>query len=185
MAHTDGDGRTSTAGRPVRSIAGPVAVYRARPLGFPAFELCTDDGLRVRMGRYSALNIYFGWGQRLDLPWGARWRLTAIEQGSMLRPVVVNENRRRMAMAAAWIGNYGINGRDYAYTLNPAEARLGRAGRWDLFAGEELVAHFTRRPLGAVCEQPLPLPAVLLGLLLTRLSVPGEGEAHVPELRWG
>ncbi len=173
------------AGRPTPLIVGPVAVHRARLLGFPAFELRAEVGLQVAMGRYSALNIYFGRGQRLDLPWGARWRLTAAEQGSTLRPVVINEARQRMAMAAASIGNYGINGRDYAYTLNPAEARLGRPGRWDLFAGEDRAARFTRRPFGAVCEQPLPLPAVLLGLLLTRLAIPGEGDTHLPEMRWG
>jgi len=179
------DQRARLAGRPIPPILGAVAVRRARFLTFPAFELTTEDGLQVGMGRFSALNIYFGWGQRLDLPWGARWRLIAVEQGSMLRPVVVNEARRRLAMAAAGIGNYGINGRDYAYTLNPAEARMGRAGRWDLFTGEDRLARFTRRPFGARCEQPLPLPAVLLGLLLTRLSVPGEGSSHVPEMRWG
>lgn len=181
----DGDGGTWIAGRPIPSVAGAVAVRRVRLLRFPAFELQAEGGLQVGMGRYSALNIYFGWGQRLELPWGARWRLTAVEQGSMLRPVVINENRQRMAMAAAWTGSYGINGRDYAYILNPAEARLGRAGRWDLFAGEDRVARFTRRPFSAVCDQPLALPAVLLGLLLTRLAIPGEGDMHVPQMRWG
>jgi len=181
----DADHRARFAGRRIPLILGAAAVRRARFLRFPAFELTTEDGLRVEIGRFSALNIYFGRGQRLDLPWGERWRLTAVEHGAMLRPVVLNEARRRMAMAAAGTGNYGINGRDYAYTLNPAEARMGRAGRWDLFAGEDRLASFTRRPFGARCEQPLPLPAVLLGLLLTRLSIPGEGYSHVPEMRWG
>lgn len=137
------------------------------------------------MGRYSVLNIYFGPGQKIVLPWGARWRLTAIEQGSGLRPVVLNEARQKMAMAAAGIGNYGINGRDYAYTLNPAEARLGRPGRWDLFAGEDRVARFAHRPFSAACEDPVPLPALLLAVLLTRLGIPGEGALHLPEMRWG
>jgi hypothetical protein len=147
--------------------------------------LRAESGLLVKMGRYSALNIYFGWGQRIELPGGPTWRIIAVQRGPMLHPVVVNEARQRLAMASAWIGNYGLNGRDYAYTLNPAETRVGRAGRWDLFHGEVRVARFTRRPFGAACEQPLPLPAVLLGLLLTRLSIPGEGERHLPEMRWG
>jgi hypothetical protein len=152
---------------------------------FPAFELRAEDGLLVKMGRYSALNIYFGWGQRIELPWGAVWRMVSVQKGPMLHPVVVNRSRRRLAMASAGIGNYGLNGRNYAYTLNPAEAaRIGRPGRWDLFCGEDRVARFTRRPFGAVCERPLPLPALLLGLLLTRLSIPGEGEKHLPELHW-
>ncbi len=32
---------------------------------------------------------------------------------------------------------------------------------------------------------PIIIVTLLLGLLLTRLSVPGESEAHVPDLRWG
>lgn len=170
---------------PIPPILGTVSVQRASLVLFPAFELQAEGGLLVRMGRYSALNVFFGRGQKLLVPSGATWRITAVERGSRLHPIVVNERRQRMAVAAAWIGNYGINGRDYAYTLNPAEAaRFGRPGRWDLFSGEERAARFTRRPFGAVCEQPLPLPALLLGLLLTRLSIPGEGDMHLPGMAW-
>ena len=180
------DHRARTAGQPAPSISGRVSVHRARFARFPAFELQADGGLKVEMGRYSALNIYFGWGQRLVLPTGPAWRVIAVQKGPLLHPVVLNETRQRLAMASPWVGNYGINGRDYAYTLNPAEAaRFGRPGRWDLFRGEDRVASFTRRPFGADCGQPLPLPAVLLALLLTRLSIPGEGEKHLPEMRWG
>ncbi|MBP1632196.1 MAG: hypothetical protein H6Q11_484 [Acidobacteria bacterium] len=180
------DHRARTAGQPAPSISGRVSVHRARFARFPAFELQADGGLKVEMGRYSALNIYFGWGQRLVLPTGPAWRVIAVQKGSMLHPVVLNETRQRLAMASPWVGNYGINGRDYAYTLNPAEAaRFGRSGRWDLFRGEDRVASFTRRPFGADCGQPLPLPAVLLALLLTRLSIPGEADMQLPQMRWG
>lgn len=186
MQQTTGDTPAGGPGRPPpASILGAVSVQRVRRLRFPAFELRDEERPLAGMGRYSALNIYFGPGQKIDLPGGVTWRLTALERGAALCPVVANERRQRMAMAAAWIGNYGINGRDYAYTLNPAEARRGRAGRWDLYCGEARVARFTRRPFGALCEQPLPLPALLLGLLLTRFGIPGEGEMHLPELHWG
>ena len=124
---------------------------RARLLRFPSYRLTTEQGLEVGLARYSALNIYFfGPGQKIALPWGGQWRLTAVARGSGLAAVVANEDRQRLAMAApgAVAGNYGINGRDYAYTLNPAEGGFGRARLWDLFAGEERVARFTRRPFG-------------------------------------
>ena len=82
-------------------------------------------------------------------------------------------------------GNYGINGRDYAYTLNPAEGRLGRARLWDLFAGDEPAARFARHPFGGVCTAPVPLPALLLGLLLVRFGIPGENDLRMPVLNWG
>ena len=179
-------GPARQTGRPAPSILGTVSVHRVHFARFPAFELCGAGGLTVEMGRYSALNIYFGWGQRLVLPTGPTWRVIAVQKGPLLHPVVLNETRQRLAMASAGLGNYGINGRDYAYTLNPAEAaRFGRSGRWDLFRGEDRVASFTRRPFGADCEQPLPLPAVLLALLLTRLSIPGEADMQLPQMRWG
>ena len=90
-----------------------------------------------------------------------------------------------MAAAGAVAGNYGINGRDYAYTLNPAEGGWGRAGVWDLFAGEHPVARLTRRPLRASFAEPVPLPAVLLALLLARSGIPGEGSRFIPDFRWG
>jgi hypothetical protein len=186
MRHRESTGAEPPAARPPAPVVtGTVAVRRSHLLGFPTFELRAEKELRVGMGRYSALNIYFGIGQKIVLPSGERWRLTAIEQGSGLRPVVATREHRRLAMASAGVGNYGINGRDWAYTLNPAEAGWGRASRWDLFVGDEPAARFTRRPLEAVCEHAVPLPALLLALLLTRMGIPGEGDMHVPELRWG
>lgn len=185
MRQTEADAGAGEPTRPPASLLGAVSVTQARRLRFPPFELRGEHGLLAGMGRYSVLNIYFGPGQRIRLPQGVTWRITAIARGAALCPVVADERNQRVAMAAAWIGNYGINGRDYAYTLNPAEApRMGRPGRWDLFTGEDRVAGFTRRPFGALCEQPVPLAALLLGLLLTRLSIPGESEMHLPDLHW-
>lgn len=173
---------------PVPAVSGRLAVRRVRLLRFPAYRLSTEQGLEVDLGRYSALNIYFfGPGQRIALPWQARWRLTSIPRGSSLAAVVANEEHRRLAMATpgAVAGRYGINGRDYAFTLNPAEAPWGRARLWDLSAGEDVVAHFARHPFGGVCHSPVPLPVVLLGLLLARFGIPGENELRVPSLNWG
>jgi hypothetical protein len=105
-----------------------------------------------------------------------------VARGSGLAAVMANEEGRRLAMAApgAAAGNYGIVGKDYAFTLNPAEGGFGRARVWDLFDGEETVARFTRRPFGAECRRPIPLPVVLLGLLLARFGIPGENELRMP-----
>ena len=137
------------------------------------------------LARYSALNIYFfGQGQKIALPWGERWRQTAVARGSGLAAVLLNGARQRLVMAAAGAdaGNYGMIGRDYAYTLNPAEGGFGRARRWDLYHGEEIVARFTRRPFGGVCHAPVPLPAVLTCLLLVRFGIPGENELRMPSM---
>jgi hypothetical protein len=143
----------------------------------------TEQGLEVGLARYSALNIYFfGRGQKIALPWGEHWRQTAVARGSGLMAVLANGARQRLAMAAAGAaaGNYGIVGRDYAYTLNPVEGGFGRSHQWDLYRGEEIVARFTRRPFGGVCLAALPLPVVLLCLQLTRFGIPGENELRLP-----
>ena len=173
---------------PMPLVVGAVTVRRARLLRFPSYLLRTEQGLEVALARYGALNIFFfGRGQKIGLPWGEQWRQTAAARGSGLVPVLVNGARRRLVMAAAGAaaGNYGITGRDYAYTLNPAEGGFGRARLWDLYAGEDPVARLTRRPFGAFCAEPVPLPAVLLALLLVRFGIPGEGSRFVPEFRWG
>ncbi|MFH1331283.1 MAG: hypothetical protein ABIJ48_11600 [Actinomycetota bacterium] len=173
---------------PIPMVSGAAAVRRAHLVRFPSYRLTAQPGLRVELARYGALNIYFfGPGQKIALPWGGRWRLTTIERGGGLAVVVVNEARQKLAMAAAGAvaGNYGINGRDYAYTLNPAEGGWGRARLWDLFAREDRVARLTRRPFRAFCSEPIPLPALLLALLLVRTGIPGEGSRYVPDFRWG
>lgn len=181
-------GRAAPAPPPIPMVCGAVVVRRARLVRFPSYRLTAEPGLQVGLARYSALNIYFfGPGQKIALPWGGHWRLTAIERGGGLAAVLINEARQRLSMAAAGAvaGNYGINGRDCAYTLNPAEGGWGRAGVWDLFAGEDPVARFTRRPFRAFFSEPVPLPAVLLALLLVRSGIPGEGSRFIPEFRWG
>lgn len=175
----------AAAARPAPLVSGQVAVRRTRLLLFPSYRMRTEAGLEVGLARYSALNIYFfGRGQKIALPWGERWRQTAIARGSGLMGVLVNGARQRLAMAAAGAaaGNYGIVGRDYAYTLNPAQGGFGRSRRWDLYHGEEIVARFARRPFGGTCLTAVPLPVILLCLQLTRFGIPGEKELRMPSM---
>ena len=189
MRYGDGSGSGTPAMRPPTPVVtGAVAVRRSHLLRFPAYELRADPGIAAGLARYAALNIFFvGRGQRIAFSGGLEWRLTSIPRGPSLAAVVANEEGRRLAMATAGAvaGRYGINGRDYAYTLNPAVAGFGRPRLWDLSAGEEVVARFTRRPFGGACRAPVPLPAVLLCLLLARFGIPGETELRMPDLNWG
>lgn len=174
--------------RPAPLVSGQVTVRRARLLRFPSYRMRAEPGLEVGLARYSALNIYFfGRGQRIGLPWHERWRQTAVTRGSGLAAVLLNGARQRLVMAAAGAaaGNYGIVGRDYAYTLNPAQGGFGRSRQWDLYRDEEIVARFTRRPFGGVCLAAVPLPVVLVCLLLTRFGIPGENELRMPGMYQG
>jgi hypothetical protein len=182
-----GPAQDAPAALPAPVVSGEVTVRRAHLIRYPAYVASTS-GLEVGLGRFSALNIYFfGPGQKIILPGGIEWRLTAIPFGPSLAAVVINERRQRLAMASAGAvaGKYGINGRDYAYTLDPAEGGLGRASAWHLCCGEQIIAGFRRRPFGATCTSPVPLPAVLLTLLLARFGIPGENEVRIPKLNWG
>jgi len=179
----DAEPAQPAATRPAPLVSGQVVVRRARLLRFPSYRMRAEPGLEVGLARYSALNIYFfGRGQKIALPWGERWRQTALARGSGLAAVLLNGARQRLVMAAAGAaaGNYGIVGRDYAYTLNPAQGGFGRSRRWDLYHGEEMVARFARRPFGGVCLAAVPLPVVLACLLLTRFGIPGENELRMP-----
>ena len=99
--------------------------------------------------------------------------------------VVADENHRRLSMASAGIGNYAIDGADFAYRLNPASGGMGRAVVWDLHAHEHLVARFIRRPLTIAASEEVPLAAALLGLVLVQFGIPGEGDLGVPPMQWG
>lgn len=165
--------------------AGDAAVERVGWVGFPIWRLSGERGPLADLGRFSALNTFFLRGQRVGLPDGRRLRITAVELGGTLRMVVADENRRRLSMASAGIGDYAIDGPDFAYRLNPASGGMGRAAAWDLHAHEHLVARFTRRPLTIAASEEVPLAAALLGLVLVQFGIPGEGDLGVPPMQWG
>jgi hypothetical protein len=178
---------THAATTPDRAMlpAGEAAIERIGWVGFPIWRLAGQAGTVADLGRFSALNTFFLRGQRIELPDGRRWRITAVEIGGMLRVVVADERRRRLAMASAGTRNYAIDGPDFAFWLNPAAAGRGRAVVWDLHDREGPVARFTRRPLAVAASGAVPLPAAVLGLLLVQFGIPGEGDLGVPTMRWG
>jgi hypothetical protein len=143
-----------------------------------------DGGVTVaRLGRYSALNIFLGRGQRIELADGRRWRLKGNAWRRFVCPVLVDEHGKKLATSAPGIEDYAITCRDEAFTLIPAEERAGRSRRWQLLSFDEPVASISRNPYLAEMLRPVPLPAVLMGFCLANVGVMGEKEL-VQQMGW-
>lgn len=178
-------GGVARPGSPRYVLPGQAEVRRAQLLGFPAHCLIQEGHPIASLGRYSFLSIYFGRGQRIELPDGRRWRLWAMGSGGSISPVVTNSEGLRVSQAGLRHRHYGINGRDYAYELIPGEAvRIGRSGLWTLTRHEDYIAHFTRRPRRVTVLEPVPLPAVLLSFVLMDFGIPGEHAPRIPKFTW-
>jgi hypothetical protein len=172
---------------------GTTAAERIGRVRFPAYRLVTGDQTVATLGRYSWLNVYFGFGQRIVLDDGARWRVKAIEYGGSLCPVVADASNHRVAMATPGaheggrmgpVGYYGIDGPDYGYRLNAADGGLGRPGRWLLTEHEEAIAVVTRRPNAITARGETPLGGALLCLMLARFGMPGDADLGAPRFHW-
>lgn len=194
-----GDSSEPGASRPTpavetRLVAEPVTARRTGWLRFPIHRILTDDGVPVaETGWRSWLSIYFGTGQRIRLADGTLWKITSIEYGGTLCPVVATAANRRVAMAlpgtdevrgARSSAHYGLSGADYGYTLSADEAGMGRAQRWVLVEHETEIARVTSRPNRLEPARPVPLGAVLLSLLLARFGMPADADLGAPRFRW-
>ena len=167
-------------------LFGEADVRRVSPWGFPSLALTSDGSTVALLGRMGYLRVYFGRGLRVELADGTRWRLTSFGTGGGIRPVIVDESGRKIATAGLNHGTYGINGRDYAYVFHPAEVpRFGRAHRWMLTDGNEVIATVSRSPMAIDVHRPIHLGAVLLSFLLVRVGLPEESAPRVPSFRWG
>jgi hypothetical protein len=165
-----------------RGVLAPGTYVSARVGGlfFPFHRIEGDGGAVADLGRYSALSIYFGRGQRVRLVDGREWRVTAVRHGGGLSPVVADEHGRRVAQAFPGIGNYSLTAADIAYTMNPAEGGRGRANRWLLTRHDETHALVSRRPHAVIADQPVSVGIGLLAFLLALTGIPGEGDLGVP-----
>ena len=167
------------------TISGHHRVELDRSLGFPWGRLIGPSGATVAsLGRLSALNIFLGRGQRIELPDGSRWRTKATAWQRFVCPLVVDSKGMALAISTPGPG-YAITMRDRAFELAPAEARPGRARRWELLRDREPIGLIHRNPYYAELEVDVPLAAVLLALALSVVGVMGEKDI-APSIRgWG
>ena len=168
------------------AVSGRATVVRIRNPGFPSYELTDGSHTMAELGRYSFLNTFFGRGQRIRLPDGTAWRISAIGAAGSLCPIVTDAQRLRVAESASRFRTYSIHGRGYTYVLRPEERRtFARAQHWTLTRMDDEIARFTFRPRHVVAIEPVPLAAVLLGFALVEFGIPGEDAPRLPPMSWG
>ncbi len=167
-------------------LFGRARVRRIGRWSFPVYELTDDSGRVAAMGRTGWLKVYIWRGQRIELADGEHWTLRSIGSGGAISPIIVDSAGRKVTIAGMAHGTYGINGRDYAYSLYPASTqRFGRAHRWILRQFEDELAIVTRRPLAVNAMRPVHLGAVLLSFHVVRYGLPEEASPVLAPYTWG
>jgi hypothetical protein len=155
-------------------------------LRFPVFELAQDGEALALLGRGGFLKIYFGSGQRIELPDGERWRMRAMGARGAICPVIVDSSGRKVAFAGVGNGAYGLNTTGAAAILFPVERRhLSGANRWALGDRTEQIAEVTLSPPSIDAHRPVPLGMVFLCFALARYGIPGESTPRLAAGGWG
>lgn len=166
------------------TISGTVRLIERGAFGFPWATLVDANNAEIaRVGRYSALNVFLGRGQRIELADGRKWRLKSRGWQRYVCPTLVDEDGLKLATSAPGVEDYAITCRDQAFTLIPAEKRPGRPRRWQLLSFNEPIAVIGRNPYVAEITEPVPLPAVLMSFCLATIGVMGEKEL-VQQMGW-
>ncbi len=164
-------------------VYGSARVTRAERGAALPYQVDVGDQVVAGMGWYSWLGIYLGRGQRIEFPSGTRWRLRAMGHARYICPVIVDTAGGKVALATPGADNYNINGRTWAFVLNPADAAgRGRSKSWSLRERETEVALVMRKPRAATCWEPTPLAAVLLSIVVAQMGIPGERELQLPPM---
>ncbi len=167
-----------------RHVLGAATVRRIGGWRFPTYELAQDGEVLALLGRLGWFRVYFGPGQRIELPDGSRWRIRSVAVGAALCPIVVDSSRDKVAIAGIGHGTYRINTKDYACVFFPADRRRFGRRRWMLRHFEEELAVVTRSPLSIEAMRPVPLGVVLLCFVLARYGIPGEAVPRLPSFSW-
>ena len=166
-------------------MVGSAEFRRVGVWRFPVRRLVQDAETLALLGRGNWFTVNFGHGQRIELRDGATWHLRSIGLGGTFTPMVVDNVGRRVATAGVSNGTYGINVRDYACVLYPADpGGIGRANRWILRRHEEQLATITRHPATVRAIYPTHLGAILLAFELSRHGLPEESMPRIPAFRW-
>jgi hypothetical protein len=165
-------------------VQGRTELRRIGRWRFPVHHLVQDDAVVARLGRFGWLRVFLGPGVRVELSDGSRWRIRATTIRGKVCPVVVDSERRRVAMAEKGNGTYGITGRDYGYALNPGHAPRRATATWTVRYYEDLVGEVRRRPLRFEALEPVHIGAVLLSFVLMRYGLPDDMAPRLPAFRW-
>lgn len=171
----------------MQHVIGRASIRRTGPVGFPASVFALDDGtsqgrVLARLGRDGWFRVFLARGQKVELPDGTSWRITAVAAGPYIEPVVSAETGKLAIGSPYGKRSYHINGRDYAYNLYPSSVSGARKRSWTLREHETHMAVLDPSSMDA--DYPVPLAAALLCFTLIRHGVPGEAHLGVPEFRW-
>ncbi len=168
-------------------VGGAIEIVPRSGLGFPWGNVVRGEERLAAVGRYSALNIFLGRGQRIELADGERWRLKSVKWHRYVCPRVVDSEGLRLSTSAVGPGNYAITSRDRGFTLIPAEKRPGRPRAWELLEFDEPVGRVDRNldvnPYIARMDVEVPLHVVLLSFALAAFGIMGEKDLLAPA--WG
>lgn len=166
------------------TLVGRADLVRVARRRFPANQLIGGQEVVAELGKLGWLRIYLGRGVRVELADGTAWRIRAATIGGAVCPVVVDRDRRKVALGRGGRGTYGISGGDFGYSLNPGHRPRRRDARWTLRHHERNVAVVTRRPLSFESVEPVHLGAVLLSVVLIKYGVPDDARPGLPQFRW-
>lgn len=166
----------------MNDVTGSVRLDPSGRPGFPWGIVTAGSREIATVGRFSALNTFLLRGQRIEVD-GRRWRMKGVGWHRMVVPVLLDEQKRKLATSAAGPKDYAINCRDRAFSLIPAEQRPGRPRVWQLLSFNEPVATIRRNPYEAEIAEPIPLPALLMAWTLATIGCMGEKEL-VQSMGW-
>lgn len=156
-------------------MVGRADVRRVGRVRFPVYELVQGDVVLASMGRTGSLKVSLGRGQRIELADGSQWRLKSLQHAGAICPVILDADKRKIALSSVATGGYGINGKEFGFTFYGGEKeRFTRANRWTLRHYEDDVAIIDRYPAAIEACEPVHLGAVLLAFALVRFGILGE-----------
>ena len=159
-----------------RTIEGSNQLRRIGYGTFPTHELAGPAGLVAHLGRDSSAWIFFGRGRRVRFPDMTEWRIKATTSGRHIVPFVKTDAGTVAISGPLYADrSYGINGKDYGYTLIPA----GRSGIrqqqvWILQHHETEIATINAHERVIEAAQAIPVAAALLAFTLITHGIPGE-----------
>lgn len=161
-----------------RLIQGSVRFQRVSHLGFPTEELHGDGGLIAQLGRDGSLRIFFGRGRRIQLADGTEWRIKSITSGRHIVPTIQSAEGRIAISGPLYAKrSYGLNGKDWGYSLIPlGRVGLRNPGLWALRRHETEVAAIDFHERLVHAPEPLPLAAALLAFAVITHGIPGEAD---------